>query len=168
MSNKVTTPLKFEDARIVFKNFSGKPDAFKNTNRCFNVVISDHEFAEQLLADGWNVKRFKVDENNPDPDYHLQCVLNYDSSNPPRVVLVSGGNKTTLDEESVGTLDYLDIISVDLIANPYNWTTSDGSGVKPYIQTLYAVAQEDEFAGKYGFEEPCIGCDDCGSCEKGD
>ena len=49
--------LAIDNARIIFKNFTGKDDKFgREGDRSFSIVIEDDALAEQLANDGWNVK----------------------------------------------------------------------------------------------------------------
>ena len=48
--------LKIENARLVFRNLSGKPDKFNSQGgkRNFAVVIDDPDVADNLIKEGWN------------------------------------------------------------------------------------------------------------------
>jgi hypothetical protein len=68
---------------------------------------------------------------------------------PPRIVLITSRGRTNLDESQVETLDWVDIINVDLIVRPYEWTVNNKSGIKAYLQSLYVTIEEDPLELKY-------------------
>lgn len=142
-----------ENAKIIFRNFSGEESRFNRAGqRNFCVVIEDPEMAQKLIDDGWNIKERAPREEGDDPSYYLQVAVSFDNI-PPRVFMITSRNKTQLDAESIGNLDYAEIKNVDLTIRPYCWEIpgKDGtkSGVKAYVKNMYVTIEEDVFADKY-------------------
>lgn len=153
--NKNIENIKIENARIVFRNFSGKPTKYNSKGGVlsFAVVIEDHDFAEQIKAEGWNIKRFKPKDEEDNPDYYLPVKVRYDNY-PPHIYLCSNRHKTLLNEETVGSLDYADISGVDVIITPNVYDDINGrSGISAYVKTMYVNVIVDEFAAKYEYDE---------------
>lgn len=150
MSYKVTDEIIMKDAHIVFRNFSGEESKFnRKGNRSFDVVIEDREVANKLMEDGWNVKQFASSrDENEEPGYHLNVCVSFDRI-PPKVIMVSGNNQCPLDEDSISTLDFAEILKVDLVIRPYNWEVNGKSGVKAYLKTMYVTIDKDPFEDEY-------------------
>jgi len=139
-----------EGVRIIFRNFSGKEGQYnREGDRNFAVLIDDAT-AEAMARDGWNVKtlrpRDEDEEEHPQP--YLPVSVNF-KGRPPRIVLITSRGRTNLDENSVEMLDWADIINVDLIIRPYEWTVNDKSGIKAYLQSIYVTIEEDALERKY-------------------
>ena len=148
--------IRMENARIIWRNFSGKADKFnpKGGKRSFSVVIEDADLASQLIEDGWNVKQLKPrnEEEEENPRYSMQVKVSFDNK-PPRVYLVTRNNKVLMTEDTIDSLDYAEIQNVDLVITPYTYDVNGKSGVAAYLKTMYVTVIEDEFADKYDFGE---------------
>jgi hypothetical protein len=139
--------LTIENAKIFWKNFSGRGSTFNaEGSRNFCVEI-DKEDAKELKADGWNVKYSKPKEEGDEPSPYIQVTVAY-GNYPPKIYLVTRKNRTLLDEDTVGELDRAEIEHVDLIISPYPWTVNGKSGIKAYCKTMYVTIEED-FGGRY-------------------
>ena len=151
MVNKVDN-IVMENAKIIFRNFSGKPSRFnKEGDRNFCVVIEDADLIEKLKNDGWNVKATRPRDPDEDPTYYIPVSVKYDNI-PPKIYMITSHNKNLLNEETVGTLDYAEIRNVDVIISPYSWEVNDKFGIKAYCKTMYVTIEEDVFADKYNFK----------------
>jgi len=120
MSPKNDNTVMMEGVRIIFRNFAGKEGQYnREGDRNFAVLI-DEAVATELTEDGWNVKWLKPREGDSTeegetPQAYLPVAVKFDGPRPPRVVMITSRNRTHLDENSVETLDWVDVLNVDLI-----------------------------------------------------
>lgn len=144
-----------EGVRIIFRNFAGREGQYnREGDRNFAVLLSV-DVAKAMSDDGWNVKwlRPRTEEEGEEPQAYLPISVNF-KGRPPRIVLITSRGRTNIDEDQVETLDWVDIVNVDLIVRPYEWTVNGKSGIKAYLQSLYMTISEDALEIKYADPEP--------------
>lgn len=135
--------LTLENVTIAFRNFAGKEDTYnREGDRNFAILLED-ERAEQMLRDGWNVKRLKSrDEEEEFGPYYIQVAVSY-KNKPPKVGVVTSKGLRYFTEDMIEMLDWVDIEIADVTLNPYEWAVNGKSGVKAYVQSLFIKILED-------------------------
>lgn len=149
--------IAIENAHLIFKNFAGKQTQFNPAGRRNFCVIIDDALANQMIEDGWNIKRLKSRDPEEEPPYYIPVAVSYKVA-PPDVFMISGTNKTTIKEDTIDTLDYAEIEHCDVVIRPYNWEVNGKSGLKAYLKTMYVTVYKDAFEDKYA--SLCSGCPD--------
>lgn len=145
--------LQIDDARIIYRNFSGAPSKFnREGDRNFAVVIDDEDICDALVNDGWNVKIKPPREEGDNPFMFLPIKIKFNDRGP-RVYLKTGRNVNKLDEETVSILDNIDILSVDLDVRPYDWEVNGKEGRTAYLQSMQVEQEIDRFAERFAEEE---------------
>lgn len=145
--------LQIEDARIVYRNFSGIAGKYnREGDRNFAVVIPEQEIADDLIKDGWNVKIRPPRDEDDTPFMYLPVKIKFNNRGPA-AYLVSGEQVTRLDEDSIEMLDEIDIQSVDLDVRPYDWEVNDKTGRTAYLQAINVHQNIDRFGARYIAEE---------------
>ena len=150
MSGRVEGIITVEDAKILFPNFSGTEDRFtREGDRNFCLALPE-DVAEQMVRDGYNIKRrqMNTDEGVVEGDYYVKCKISF-KGKPPRIYMVTTGNKTLLTEDLVGTLDSTEIVEADVMLSPYNWDIRGEQGVTPYVNTMYVRIFENPLDQKW-------------------
>lgn len=141
--------LQIDDARIVYRNFSGAPSKFnREGDRNFAVVIETQEQADALIEEGWNVKIKAPRDEGEDPFIYLPVKIKFNDRGPS-VYLRSGKAMRKLSEETVDILDKVDILSVSMDLRPYDWEVNGKSGRTAYLQSINVTQEVDRFADIY-------------------
>lgn len=152
MDDPPAKTFMIEGARLIHKNFSGREGPYNQVGeRGFSVVITD-DLAEKLVADDWNVKWPKPDEEGVIGPPFVPVAIRFDIR-PPRIVMITTTARTNLGEETVEVLDWADFETVDLICRGYEWNVNGKTGVKAYCKTLFVTIAEDALERKYAINE---------------
>lgn len=168
--------LVIENAQLAFRNFAGKADNFNSEgNRNFCVLL-DEDVAKALSkdklnkeGDTWNIKYLKPRDPEDKEQAYLQVKVKFDNR-PPKIIMMTSNGKTLLNEESVGSLDWAEIDTVDCIITPYAWEMNGRHGISAYLKSMYVKIVEDELEKKYldtpqSAESTIGGCGNCGTCD---
>lgn len=147
----VNQNLTIENANIgrgSFRNFAGERSQFNpNGKRTFTVLL-DEATGYSLEQQGWHI-RWREPRDEQDDRMALLTVEVKFGDYPPKIMLITGGNRTPLDETNIAILDSAEIANCDLVIRPYNWTVQGNEGTKAYLKTMYVTLEDDDFGGKY-------------------
>ena len=146
--------LEISDARICWPNFSGRPDSYnpEGGKREFNLVIPDQEIYDALMrdkskfGDSWNVKTKTYDDGTELMWLPIKVKFN---KRGPAIYLDTGKNRVRLTEETVGMLDNIDIIKVDLDVRPYDSEKGRNTYRTAYLSSMWVYQRPDRFADRF-------------------
>ena len=165
--------LQIDNARIIFKNFRGERGKYNNEgDRNFALVISGgifddgrrakevtaEEMAECLMNDvnrygvGWNVKIKAPQEEGGQSFIYLPVKVRCNEYGP-KIFLKTGDKVNELDEETIGILDKISILSVDLDIRPYDDEVSGKPFRAAYLQSMGVTQEVDRIVSRYAEEE---------------
>jgi hypothetical protein len=71
----------------------------------------------------------------------------------PNVYLRSGSARNKLDEETIGMIDDIDIIHIDMDLRPYDWEVNGKEGRTAYLQSMEVFQNLDRFEARWAEEE---------------
>ena len=145
--------LQIDDARIIYRNFSGIGSKFnREGDRNFAVVIPDENIANDLIEKGWNVRIKPPREDGEDPFMYLPVKISF-KGRGTNAYLVSGRATRRLTEDTISCLDNVDILSVNLDIRPYDWEVKGETGRSAYLESIEVIQDIDRFAARYAEEE---------------
>lgn len=142
--------LQIDDAKIIFRNFSGKEQKYnREGERNFALIIDSQEIADKLIEDGWNVRIKAPREEGDMPFMYLKVKIKFNDYGP-RIFLRSGNSRTMLNEETVNCLDGIDIRNVDMDISPNIWEDDNGEEHKTaYLRSMEVIQELDRFSARY-------------------
>lgn len=141
--------LNIDEAAIIYRNFAGRGDKFnREGDRNFALIIPTEELADRLINDGWNVKVKPPRDDQETPFMYLPVKIKFNDRGP-NCYLVTNGRANRLDEESIGILDDIDILNVNLDIRSYDWEVNGKTGRTAYLQGIEVTQRVDRFAAKY-------------------
>ena len=145
--------LQIDDAKIIFRNFSGEASQYnREGDRNFALLIPTQEIADELTHEGWNVRVRESRDPDGEPYMYLPVKVKFNDRGP-NVYLKSGKSVNRLDESTVGMLDDIDILSVDMDIRPFDWDINGKTGRTAYLQSMDVTQNIDRFAARYESEE---------------
>ena len=142
--------LQIDEARLVFRNFSGEASKYnREGDRNFAIIIPDEDIANAMIKEGWNVKIKQPREDGDEPFMYLSVKVKFNDYGP-NVYLVSGNKMNRLDEDSIDCLDKISILGADLDIRPYDWEVNGRTGRTAYLQSIKVIQRStDRFAESY-------------------
>ena len=144
--------LEIEDARIIYRNFSGAPSKFnREGDRNFAVIIPNEDIKDELVEAGWNVKIKPPREDFDEPFMFMPIKVVFNNRGPAAYVR-SGDSVTRLNEDTIDMLDEIDIASVDMDIRPYDWEVNGRTGRSAYLQAINVTQNVDRFGARYSEE----------------
>lgn len=147
----VNQNLELENVTIgrgSYRNFSGEKTQFNTAGKRTFVILLDEATGHQLEEQGWHIRWRDPRDDMEDPTALLTVEVKFGNYSP-KVMLISGTQRTLLDESNIGVLDTAEIARCDIIIRPYNWEVNGNSGTKAYVKSMYVTLQDDDFGGRY-------------------
>lgn len=145
--------LQIDDARIIYRNFAGRGDKYnREGDRNFALLITEEADAKELIERGWNVKVKPPKEDGDTQFMYLPVKVKFNDRGPS-AYLYSGQSKNQLNENTIGMIDDMDILSVNLDIRPYDWEVSGKTGRTAYLQGIEVIQNVDRFTARYAGEE---------------
>lgn len=151
--------LQIDDARIIWRNFSGRGDKYnREGDRHFTLVIPNEDIANALANDtnrygaGWNVKTKPPREEGDSPFMTMKVKVKFNDRGP-QIYLKTGKRVNRISEDMVSMLDDIDISSVSLDVRPYDDEINGKPFRAAYLQSMEITQEIDRFAARFAEEE---------------
>ena len=145
--------VQIDDARIIFRNLRGEGSKYnREGDRNFAIIIPNQEIADSLIEEGWNVRINDPRDEGDAPFMFLPVKVKFNAKGP-NVYLRTGNALNKLNEETIGMIDEIDILSVDLDIRPYDWDVNGKTGRTAYLHSMQVTQESDRFADRFRQEQ---------------
>lgn len=145
--------LQIDNARIVYRNFTGEGSKFnREGDRNFAVIIEDQRTADELIERGWNVKIKPPRDEDDSPFMFLPVKVKFNDRGPTAYLKSGAADPVRLDEGTIGCIDEIDILSVNLDIRAYDWEVNGKVGRTAYLQSILVFQEVDRFAAMFDNE----------------
>lgn len=139
--------------RIIYRDFEGDKSESKGFSRKRSFLVAlDPEEAERMADEGWPVKMREPRNEEEDRMYFITVNLTFGGKTPPKIVVLNpmSKRKKTLDEHTIGQLNWIDILDVpQMIVRPFHWVVRGREGVSAYLNSLYVTKRIDPIEEKF-------------------
>ena len=127
--------LQIEEARIIYRNFSGVGSKYnREGDRNFAVIIKPPR------------------DDGESPFMYLPVKIKFNNRGPAAYIK-SGNSVQRLNEDTIGMLDEIDIQSVDMDLRAYDWEVNGKTGRSAYLQAINVIQNIDRFGAQYQAQE---------------
>lgn len=119
------------------------------------IIYDDLEIvtiADALKAVGWSLKErpSNFDEESLFITMGVKVKFN---DRGPNVFLETGRKHVQLSEDTIGMIDDIDILSIDMDIRPYTWEVGGKTGRSAYLQTMHVIQEVDRITARFASEE---------------
>lgn len=148
--------LEVRDAHLFWTNFAGRENQYGNKATTFNLAVTP-DVAAMLDEMGWRVRDVDLKDFQTkeviEKLYFVNIKVNMDSNYPPIITAHSEfkgkRSRTTIDADSLSTLDAVEIQTADCIINMYS-SKQYPDKVTGYLRKLNLIMEPAiDFGGKY-------------------
>ena len=155
--------LKINDARIIYRDFSGQNTNFSNGDPSFSIVIDDEHIAQALESAGYNIKRpdpSKIRDDGTTLPIHMKIKIKFNNYGPD-IYLVTNGVITKVPQERIADLDHLRLVGADMDIRGWDYDYAGRKGRAAYLNSLKVYQQVDRFAEEYNAQQHSVDDDSC-------
>lgn len=147
--------LQIDNARIIWPNFAGAEKGYdREGDRNFTLVFDNEELVDELIADGWNIKKRPSDDPDEPPFMTMKVKLSYTvrrdgSVFGPKAYLWTNGVRNELDQDSIACLDHIDRGEINMDIRPHDWEYHGKTGRTARLNVIEVFQNVDRFQERY-------------------